>query len=234
MKQATLYLFVLLAPAFTACRQDTDVDPDTEVVLVNSDFSSGTDGWTGGFTDYSIHQEGLMNFRFEHTTLPAPLNTNEKALLLSGKNASANMFMFVKRKISGLQPNTSYTLLFELEMASQYANNSVGIGGSPATSVYVKVGATPTEPVKVRNGDFYNLSIDKGNQSNRGRDMIVIGHVGAGDDVNEYRLIQRSNQGLPFTAITNDKGELWVIVGTDSGFEGITSLYYNTISITAL
>ncbi|GAA4466669.1 hypothetical protein GCM10023189_49170 [Nibrella saemangeumensis] len=235
MKRVTIQLFALVALAFTACQKDQIVPgPGENKVLINSDFSAGTDGWTGDFTDYDVQQESIMDFSFRHEALPAPLNTSEKALKISGSNRSDDMFMFVKRKVTGLKANTEYRLQFDLEIASQYADNSVGIGGSPALAVYLKAGASATEPVKVKKGTYYDISIDKGNQSSGGKDAMLLGHVGAGDDVNQYKLIQRSNKEQPFTAKTNDKGELWVIIGTDSGFEGITTLYYNKIKVTAL
>lgn len=234
MKRVSIHFLALVALAFTACQNDETVNPGTNNVLVNSDFNTGTDGWTGDYTDYGVQQEGIMDFSFKHEGLPAPLSTTDKALKLSGSNRSDDMFMFVKRKLTGLKANTEYQLRFDLEIASQYGDNSVGIGGSPGSSVFLKVGASATEPVKVKKNDFYELSIDKGNQSSGGKDMVVIGHVGAGNDVTQYKLIQRNNGEKAFKAKTNDKGELWVIVGTDSGFEGITTLYYNRIKVTAI
>ena len=35
-----------------------------------------------------------------------------------------------------------------------------------------------------------------------------------------------------FNVTTSDDGTLWLVVGTDSGFEGITTLYYDRISVT--
>ena len=31
--------------------------------------------------------------------------------------------------------------------------------------------------------------------------------------------------------ISDADGRLWVIIGTDSGFEGLTTLYYGTVSV---
>jgi hypothetical protein len=36
----------------------------------------------------------------------------------------------------------------------------------------------------------------------------------------------------PNAVTANQFGELWLLIGTDSGFEGITSLYYQSISVT--
>ena len=60
----------------------------------------------------------------------------------------------------------------------------------------------------------------------------MLGNIGAGDDATQYKLIQRST-AEPITAKTNGTGELWLLVGTDSGFEGLTTLYYNKIKVVA-
>ncbi len=139
--------------------------------------------------------------------------------------------MFIKRKIEGLEPNQSYDLKFSIEFATDAAENSVGIGGSPAESVYIKIGATSIEPDKIIDGDnFYRMNIDKGNQSQSGTDMVVIGNFGNGTEDFVYALkILENNQA--FTAQANENGELWLVVGTDSGFEGKTTIYYNKISV---
>lgn len=228
-----MYGLLGLAALVSACQQDNDsVTPDNGVV-VNSDFKQNTDSWTGDFTDYSTQQDSIMEFSLTHKGLPAPLDTTKKALRITGSNRSDDMFMFVKRKVTGLTANTTYQLRFDIELASMYADNSVGIGGSPGGSVYLKAGASAAEPAKVKENDFYHLNLDKGNQAEGGKDLIVLGNVGAGTDVTQYKLIQRDNAAKTFSAKTNDKGELWVIVGTDSGFEGITTLYYNKIKVTA-
>lgn len=233
MKQVKWYAAALLCVWMTTGCQNDDLAPTDSSVLVNSDFKTSTDNWTADFTDYSTAQDSIMEFAFTHAALPKPLDESKKALMISGHNRSDDMFMFVRRKITGLRPNTTYRLKFDVELASQYADNSVGIGGSPGSSVYLKAGATASEPKKVKKDDFYEISIDKGNQATGGKDAVVLGHVGAGADVKEYKLIRRTNTE-PFVAKTNESGELWVIVGTDSGFEGKTTLYYNQIKVTVL
>ena len=34
-----------------------------------------------------------------------------------------------------------------------------------------------------------------------------------------------------FDVMADESGALWFIVGTDSGFEGLTTLYYDTITV---
>jgi hypothetical protein len=62
--------------------------------------------------------------------------------------------------------------------------------------------------------------------------MMAIGHIGVSDTTTVYTLIRRNNFSDPIDVTTNEKGEFWVIIGTDSGFEGITTLYYNKITLT--
>jgi hypothetical protein len=45
-----------------------------------------------------------------------------------------------------------------------------------------------------------------------------------------FVLIQRSHQHI-VNVTANASGELWLLVGTDSGFEGLTRLYYQSIRV---
>ncbi len=94
-----------------------------------------------------------------------------------------------------------------------------------------------TEPQKVKdstNANQWTLNWDKGNQSSGGKNAVVLGTVGIEGNDYKYQIIKRTNQQAPFSAKTNDKGELWLLVGTDSGFEGVTTLYYTQIKAVLL
>ena len=71
------------------------------------------------------------------------------------------------------------------------------------------------------------MNIDRGNQSQGGEDMPVIGDIAHGNSGFEYTLIKRSLNN--FTVQAGEDGEIWLIIGTDSGFEGTTTLYYSKI-----
>ena len=98
----------------------------------------------------------------------------------------------------------------------------------------MKAGASTVEPV-AEEGDNRHLrmNIDKGNQARGGQSMVVVGNV-AHPDVqrSEYRIKTLDNAGLPLAVDTDGEGRLWLIVGTDSGFEGLTTLYYSRIGYT--
>lgn len=47
-----------------------------------------------------------------------------------------------------------------------------------------------------------------------------------------YQLLTFSNPSSPLQITTDDTGRLWLFLGTDSGFEGRTGLYYDVIEVT--
>jgi len=229
----TKFLALGLAAALAAgCQLDTD--NSRPVYNLVFDFNAGVQGWSGGFTDYAVVQDSAMfEFKLGQTKLPTPLDTTKKGFRIEGMNRSDDLFMFIKTKLTGLAPNTVYDTQFSVDFASMYGDSLAGIGGSPAQSVYLKAGATGTEPVKVRNGDMYVLNVDKGNQSTGGKDAVLLGDVSIGNTGQmQYKTINRNNGGgTPLKAKTNDKGELWLFIGTDSGFEGLTTLYYQRVRV---
>ncbi|MBP1927737.1 hypothetical protein J2741_000284 [Methanolinea mesophila] len=41
-----------------------------------------------------------------------------------------------------------------------------------------------------------------------------------------------NSRGRNFPVTSDNDGRIWVIIGTDSGFEGPTTVYYDTVEIT--
>jgi hypothetical protein len=230
-----LFVLVLAVLLFPLVSCNLSSEQQISVFSFSFDFSTADQGWTGDFADYPEGDSIGYELLFKHDTLPTNLNQNKtkKALLISGNNGSDDLFMFVKRKLSGLRPNATYELLFNIQLASNAPTNAVGVGGAPGESVYLKVGATLEEPKKELDVDnMLRMNIDKGNQSEDGEDMIVIGHVGVAPTTTQYASISRNNNSTSsFIATTDSNGELWLIVGTDSGFEGTTTLYYMKIDV---
>ncbi len=81
------------------------------------------------------------------------------------------------------------------------------------------------------------MNIDKGNQANEGEDMINLGTL-ANPNIDldtftgeEYALMTLTSEGRSFNVLSDAQGKVWLIAGTDSGFEGPTSVYYDKISI---
>ena len=61
--------------------------------------------------------------------------------------------------------------------------------------------------------------------------MVVIGNVSHPDVVgDEHKINMPTNSVAPLQVPSDADGKIWLIVGTDSGFEGLTALYYTRIS----
>lgn len=195
------------------------------------DFTSGDAGWTADFADYPVADSAMYDLRSARMRLPLPLDTSRYALMISGINHSDDLFMFIKRRVTGLNPNTTYKLVFNVEIASNAPTNAVGTGGPPGEGVTIKAGASKIEPNKRDSAGWYIMNIDKSNQTQPGTDMDTIGHVGVTDTTTVFALIQRSNVVHPFTITADADGATWLCIGTDSGFESRTTIYYNRITV---
>lgn len=235
-----IFIYLLLLPCFLLLNGCTT---DSMAELENSDagydyvfkFSETENvNWTAGFSDYPAEQEEM--FRLRHASLPLPEEAGQvkPSVMLSGHNYSDDLFMFLYRKVDRLRPNTTYLLTFNVELASNAPRHSLGIGGSPGASVYLKAGATGFAPErkKVINGGrpYWQVSFDKGNQSQGGSDMDVLGHVGTDRNDFVYSLIQRSSTE-PQAVTTNEEGECWILLGIESGFEGETTLFFTQLRL---
>jgi hypothetical protein len=196
------------------------------------DFAQDHHGFIAGFVDYPVGEDTF--FELESGLRPLPSNLGQAtSLFISGNNHSDDLFIFYKRNISGLTPSTSYRLGFDIQFATEAAFGSFGIGGSPAHSVYLKAGASALEPAGiVQNGD-YRLNVDKGQQASPGAAALVLGDVSKPDGAPAgFQLVSRASGAEFLAATSSPAGDLWLFFGTDSGFEGTTSLYYTDFNVT--
>ena len=197
------------------------------------DFDDDAEGWTVGFADLPVRFD-RSTFELDYGHRPLPNDLGGSGIYVQGHNRSADLFMFLKRQVGGLRPNTSYAVSVSIDLATNVPAGLIGIGGAPGESVFVKAGASTIEPT-VEEGDNQHLrmNIDKGNQSQGGESMVVLGNV-AHPEVQgrEYRIKTLDNSDQPLMVDTDSEGRVWLIVGTDSGFEGLTALYYSRIDYT--
>jgi hypothetical protein len=157
--------------------------------------------------------------------ITAQESTNGRgAYMISCNNASGDVFMFLKKKIEGLKANTNYNVVYEIELAS----NAVAGQG-----IILKGGASELEPKKVIENSYYVLNIDKGTDTTSGENAIAFGDIGASNSETDYNSTVKGNvnSSVPFLTRTNSKGELWIILGTDSLFEGTTTVYFTNINL---
>jgi hypothetical protein len=227
---------------------------DREVIL-EWDFDDGAQGWRSGFSDISINVVDFDDPRLFNEgrdrgirQLPDDVGIHKNAYYLALNNSSDDAFVFLFRDLEanqGLVPNQAYQLSFSVDVAGDAFSGALGGGGSPSSSVYLKVGGSRSEPTLMPAdpalGGVARLNIDIGNQSQGGTNASVAGNVAndvnpltpraGGEEEYRFRLFRREHTH-PVAIKTDSSGRLFVIIGTDSGFEGITRLYYARINIT--
>ncbi len=222
-----IFFFLILLLTF-ACSDKTRQEPVP--VELTWDFYPGHEGWSGDFAEYPIGEEELYELLFEHDTLPLPLNQDQRSLKLSGNNHNGDLFMFVKKRITGLEPNAVYFINFTAEFATSMPGDSTSVE-IPGTKVYVAAGATTNEPQKINSeNNIYSMNIGKCNLGQNGEDMVVLGNFTNGTDQPEYVLKSFENEN-PFRSVTNEKGELWVILGIDSAYPAPITAYLNSVKV---
>jgi hypothetical protein len=196
------------------------------------DFTNDAQGWTGAFADYPMGMETFYELAFGQAALPAEVGLGG-GLRLAGNNHSDDLFMFVSHPVDGLRPAAVYDVAMEVVIATNAPADCGGIGGAPGTSVFVKAGAVgrPVSAAPDATG-FMVINVDKGNESQGGTEMKVLGDISNTNHCPNQAYQLKTLQLTGVSATTSAGGSLWLVVGTDSGFEGITVLYYDRISVT--
>jgi hypothetical protein len=229
MKKWMVWTSLSLAAMLAACNDD-GLDA---ITTVDSNFETGTDNWVAEFSEYDTTTvDSTLTMKFAQTRLPTGLDTSQHAFRIQSTNHSDDMFMYLKKKVTGFVPNGTYLVQFDISLATNYPANSMGVGGSPGSSVYFKIGASGKEPARKLQNTFYHFTLDKGQQSQAGADVLLLGDIANGREDSKYTLIKKTNSDKPITVRANANGEIWLFTGTDSGFEGLTVLYYDRIKVT--
>lgn len=203
----------------------------------NYTFDKDQEGWVTGFADLPADYDPDL-FELDSGWSELPSGLEGSAIYLSGHNRSDDLFMYLQQHITKLKPETTYQVDFSIDLASNTPEGLMGIGGSPGENVYIKAGAVNREPELVTDDiDWLRLNLDKGNQATAGEDMVNLG-TAANPNIDlgtftgeEYALMNLNNQAMPFTVTSDKDGGIWVLVGSDSGFEGATTLYYDALEI---
>ena len=209
-------------------------------IRVTFDFRKGSLGWEADFSDYAIAQED-MQFESGLRRLPRELNADVTGFYIHGNNRHHDLFMFIKRRLGptdGIRKKQAYVVTFRLVVASNISGNCMDIHGVSGEDVYLKVGASSTMPAAIPKDGSYRMNVDKGEDSTGGKDASLIGKLANGlrckDFPSRYDVPYVSLERFhrhPFPVKANDAGELWLLVGIDSGFESLTGPYYQQIAV---
>jgi hypothetical protein len=202
-------------------------------------FKDGSQRWLPGLSDYSADASRL-NFTAEIRQVPPNYPAELRAYYLESHNTPDDLFMFLKRELStldGVETNRDYSVSIHVGFFSNVTDGGVGIGGSPGSDVYLKAGVSLAEPIAVLQdrARYVGLSVDKGQQAQSGSDIQILSTIENGQPPAEgaqpYVFLERVLH-FPRLVRTDDRGALWITVGIESGFEGVTGIYFYEIIVT--
>jgi hypothetical protein len=238
IRKTAATLFTLLLLALAGCSDDDNPKSpgDNTPLVFDFTFQASDAGFSGDFADYPQESEANLELVSERRKLPSGLDSTKYGYFLSGRNQPDDLFMFVKKKLGaqdGIQANVVYNVTLEVQIVTSAASGCMGAGGAPGEAQYMKAGAMDEEPKPVLNDGFYEMNIQKGQQSSGGTDMEVIGDVGNGSgdcsgETWEYKTLKLEG----FQVKTGDSAVLWLCAGTDSGYEGINYYYFTSFKAT--
>jgi len=239
MKKIICFWLASLLPITSLAAVD-NTHIESNIITYKYSFAK-KDNYQVSYADYPAGKEDFYSLTSEQDAkLPVEIKTSMRGLKISGNNHSDDLFMYTYKKLTGLQPNTEYHTRFSLELASNARTDSVGVGGSPGSAVSVKIGVVTEQPERYIDVDgYYRMQLDKGNQSSDGKDMLLLGNVGVETENQTYllkTLPDRPNDELlekiaRYTVTSNEKGEAWLILGTDSGYESVSTIFYTNVVV---
>jgi hypothetical protein len=201
-------------------------DEGIQVFSASFRFSESQNAWSGGFADYKVADSLASELHFGYENLPSNLATNQKSLMLSGKNVGENLIMFIKKKITGLSPNSEYTLVYDITFASD-----AQVGVASGDSVQLMAAAFTYEPIAKKVGEYYRLAL--ANSGYNQNDLLQIGTIG-NTSSQGYDFVTAGNATSAYPYIigrTNSNGEMWLYIGTNSFYKDLTTIYFSYINV---
>ena len=201
---------------------------DTGSLGFDYDFARGPSGWVEGFADYPSGQDELFMLEADYRALAPPLDTSRSALYIAGTNRSDDLWMYYKTEVA-LPADTTYRVRFDVQIATNVPSGCLGVGGAPGEGVTVKAGVSLVEPDRELDAaGWWRMNVDKGQQTQGGEDAVVIGDLANSRSCEqgfEWEL-KRLASGQSLMITTDSTGRAWLFVGTDSGFESRSAVYY--------
>ena len=226
-----------LAGAATALAQE-ETQGESGMPTASWDFESDAQGWGSIIVDLPDGYDPAVG-DLQTAWAPLPEGLEGNGLYTQGANQSDDLFMGWKVYLGGLEPETDYRVDGVLTMASNMPREIALAEDSPA-EVYVKLGAYTEEPVEVVDDQgWLRLNADKGLEETGGRDAVVLGTIAnpnleMGEDFRTFALHDLSTEGLAreLSSTSDGEGGLWLFVGTDSGYAGFTTQFFDAIEVT--
>lgn len=227
----SIFVIPILLFSSVSCSLINSNEQPAETVF-EFDFRESAHGWEPFFTNYPKGWSEKMELTFAYKSLPTPLDSTEKALFISAINHSDDVSMLFRRQIEGLDANTTYSVEYMIEFASEVPSNCYGVGGSPGESVTLIANSGNMRPERILESDseeYFVLNIQHEEDPINWLENSIIGNIANSRECEqglEFELKEIKTSPDHEKITTDDEGKVWLLFGTRSGFEGQTNLYY--------
>jgi len=193
-------------------------------------FESGNEGFEQIFADYHDDGNDLTTYDMHWGKEKPAIEKASTALYIQGTNRSDDLFMGYFKKLTGLKSMTEYTFKIKFKIGTDAEAGSIGVGGSPAESVYVKAGIVDKLPKIALDGQgVYRLNVDIGNQSQGSANVKVVSNLAKPEGSKEGYVYKAME--VEVNAKTDASGTVYLLIGTDSAFEGMTKYYLDDVTV---
>lgn len=232
----TRLLLALLATALAACSDGTAAKPS---VTRDVDFANGAQGWSPVWVNYPAGSESFYELTADVRPLPAPLDQSRTAYFLSGANHSDDLGMVLSGRFTGLKPGASYHTRVSVTFATNAPSGCAGVGGPPGEAVGFHAYASMTETLTGTDANGYLNPLLDGTPAHWALlpGALHLGGIASSQTCGsssqytyELKTLPSGSIGAGQAVRADDAGDVWLWVGTRSGYEGLTSLYVTHIS----
>jgi hypothetical protein len=193
-------------------------------------FESGNEGFEHIYADYHDDGNNLTTYEMLWGKEKPTIENATTALFIQGMNRSDDLFMGYVKKLTGLKSMTEYTFKITFVIGTVAEAGSIGVGGSPAESVYVKAGIVDKQPaIAMDDQGVYRLNVDIGNQS-QGSDKVKVVSTMAKPEGSKEGYVYKEME-VEVDAKADASGTVYLLIGTDSAFEGLTKYYLDNVTV---
>ncbi|SMF73118.1 hypothetical protein [Pseudobacteriovorax antillogorgiicola] len=234
MKPVSLVFFCMFSVSSLGFSSDIITLPNYELL-----------SWTPHFSDLPgecVDSDGLpveierLNPDTSCDTFELDYTMENQMLVMESHNRSDDVWMGLSRWYGGLNAHQSYEMCLDLTFFSDARTGGVGIGGSP-DAVHLKFGAahgdlkfdstfSGTDTIY-----FDDQVFDKGNQASVGSDVVYLGQISTEVSDGCFKNFCPKQVSACIPVVADDEGRVNAVLGSDSGFEGVTKLFYKEIEV---
>jgi hypothetical protein len=223
--------------ALSGCLNNDEVG--NPLLVSTTVFAEDAEGWEAQFAEYEPGLEDSLQLSFTHDKIMATETIGEvTAVVQSGYATNSDLFMYIKRQISGFQPSTSYQVVYTLELLAQLNEDFNGDLSDINNGSFLKASVYTEEPDTLIVDDIENpgkktviTNFEKGEGRTTGPNMAFIGKLEYSDINETPQVLIGSSKQDDIIGTTDSEGKMWMMIGVDTNLPIYQSIYYSFIGI---